>query len=396
MHPSLLRLSITTMAFATAEALVRVVTPPYLQLAGLTVDLVGLLVSLFAVSALLSRLPAGLAYRTSRAPWLLRGALLLMATGALLYPLSHHLAVLVAARVLGGLGFGIATTTALAATMELAPGGSSHRPVAAYATILVVGYGTGLALGGAIADLGGYQAAFWSATTVALLGMAAVPRLPRGARQRAQGSHPRTARQRTQLRVLTHPGLASAVLTAFVLNYLLSTSMTYFPLYALAVGLSLTEISAIVGLHSLCQIVARPVSGEATRRLGHRRMVNGGIILLVAAYVLIPSFSTLAPLAALFISVGLLRAGSVVANTIALAEDVPEEEVSRGTAAGLFNAAKDLGDIVGPLLSGLVAAQIGVGPLFSVVPPAMLAFYGLTWLALRRLQRPSARTAPGV
>ena len=389
-----LRLYLAAFAYTTTEALVAIVVPTYLDAAGLAVQMVGTLVSVFSASALLSRLPTGLLYRRHRARLLLGVALALMASGALLYPLSTEVWLLAAARLVGGFGFGVASTVSLAAMMEAMPSGPGrHRALAVYTTVIVMGFAVGRAVGGPVADLFGYGATFILAAGVGLAGVLCAPRLGAGAtstgpllakeRPARESAGPRW---RHRLAALAHPGMLGVGLTAFMLNYLLTTSIAFVPLYALSVGLSLTEISGIMAAHSFSQIIARPLSGEAARRWGHRRLINATVILLVVAYMLIPFCRAFLPLAALFLVVGMLRAAGVVGNTIQLAEDVPQERLGRGAAASLYNAMKDIGDVSGPLLSGFIAGQIGLANLFLFVPPVLLALYGLAIVGVRRLR----------
>ena len=58
----------------------------------------------------------------------------------------------------------------------------------------------------------------------------------------------------------------------------------------------------------------------------------------------------------------------IVANTIGMVEDMEESRFSRGVASGIFNAAGDLGLILGPGFGGLVASFTGVALLFFVGP----------------------------
>lgn len=404
-NPTLLRLYVTTLAITTTESLVAMIVPTYLDTAGFAPDLIGMLVAFFSASALLSRFPAGGLFRGETAQRLLRAGLALLAGSALLYPLSSGFVPLAVARVVGGLGLGIASTTALASAMHTVPAGSSsHRLLAAYSTMIVVGFTVGRGIGGPIADLAGYPAAFGVAACIALIGALCAPKLS-AAKKPASSKDKEPAKKSAgggaswhgRLALLANPSIARVALTALALNFLLSTSVAFFPLYARVAGLSLTEISGIMSMHSLSQVLVRPLSGEVTRRFGHRRVVGVAIVLLVVTYVLIAQFDTLAPLAVLIFMVGVLRALAVVANTITLAEDIPDRLMNRGAASSLYNSAKDVGDISGPLVSGLVAAQIGLGNLFLTVPPFVLVIYGLSLLGLSRFEsRRRARLEPGV
>jgi hypothetical protein len=50
-----------------------------------------------------------------------------------------------------------------------------------------------------------------------------------------------------------------------------------------------------------------------------------------------------------------MRAVVIVANAIALVQDVDEKKVKRGSASAIYNAAGDLGNILGPAAGGLIA-----------------------------------------
>jgi MFS family permease len=47
-----------------------------------------------------------------------------------------------------------------------------------------------------------------------------------------------------------------------------------------------------------------------------------------------------------------------------LVQDVDENKVQRGLASGIYNAAGDLGNILGPSLGGLIAQVTSIGGVF--------------------------------
>jgi hypothetical protein len=66
----------------------------------------------------------------------------------------------------------------------------------------------------------------------------------------------------------------------------------------------------------------------------------------------------------------------------------------RGLASGIFNIGKDLGAIVGPLIGGLVAEQVGVGPMMQVVAvTTLVVFWGATAAIEPGVRRARARAA---
>ena len=86
------------------------------------------------------------------------------------------------------------------------------------------------------------------------------------------------------------------------------------------------------------------------------------------------------------------RAICFVANTLALA-DIDPRRLSRGVASGVMNAAGDLGNIVGPLVGGILAGAVGLQGFWLVTPPLCLAVYYALLLAIGRLQVVADRPA---
>ena len=78
------------------------------------------------------------------------------------------------------------------------------------------------------------------------------------------------------------------------------------------------------------------------------------------------------------------RGVAMVANTISVAADVDESQVSRGLASGIYYASRDLGAILGPVLAGGVAGLVGVEGMLRLVPPLALAAYLVGVVASRR------------
>jgi MFS family permease len=100
-------------------------------------------------------------------------------------------------------------------------------------------------------------------------------------------------------------------------------------------------------------------------------------------------------LLAAVLATGVCRAVTFVANTIGLAEEIDDTRVGRGVASGLFNAATDLGQIVGPTVAGLVAQAAGIDTMFRVLPPLLFVGYALAMLGSRGRRSPSHAPARG-
>jgi MFS family permease len=373
-----------------AEALLAFVLPPYLQELGYPIGLIGLLVGLAAGAALFSRLPVGMLYRGATARVLLGASLLVAAAATLLYPVATAAGPFAAVRIVSGLAYGVATTVNLARFVDtLPPGSSRSQAMAFYAGSMAGGFAIGNGFGGLVADWLGYDPSFVLASGLYVLALAAALA---GRRADAAASAPTarggaapagSARRQLQAAVLD-PGTRAVTLAAFLLAFLSQALGVYVTLYGLTVGVTLAEMGFIRAAFSVTQVVVRSLAGPISRRFGRRRAQDGGLLGQTVFMVLIASTTGFWALLAVVLATGVCRAVTFVANTIGLAEEVDETRVGRGMVSGLFNAASDLGQIVGPTVAGLVAQAAGIDTMFRVLPPLLFVGYALAMLGSRR------------
>lgn len=67
-----------------------------------------------------------------------------------------------------------------------------------------------------------------------------------------------------------------------------------------------------------------------------------------------------------------------MSNAISLVQDVVQNRLPKGLTSGVYNAAGDLGNILGPNVGGLIGAMTGIVGHFVVGPlSAILLFLGL-------------------
>ena len=68
-----------------------------------------------------------------------------------------------------------------------------------------------------------------------------------------------------------------------------------------------------------------------------------------------------------------------------MVQDVPESKVRRGLASGVYNAAGDLGNILGPSIGGLIAHATGIASVFVVGSLGSTALFFFAVLLVKRL-----------
>jgi MFS family permease len=386
----------------SGDGVANTLVPLYLDARGYAVEAIGLIVAVYGITSLLSRLPSGMLYRRRRARRLMYAALALQALSTALYAVPGPSLWFGVVRAFQGFAVGMSTTVNMALFMDLlAPGENRHRHLAAYASALSAGYTVGGLGGGLLAYWLDYGPTFLCAAAFPLLAALCITSPPRRsdapeyvAPRRPVGPVSARARLRTVWAALSHPEVAAVSLVAFFLGVFHFLGQTFVPLYAQNIGLNLAEIGVLRSAHSLTNTLARPFCGELTRWLGYRRVAVVGMVALTVALALTPFQSGLIGLTIVFVLVGLVRAAVLVANTVSVA-DVQESTVSRGMAVGIYNGARDLGSVVGPILGGYIAAIVGLSPFFLVGPPLVLAVYLLLVWFTRRVAA-AAPAAPGV
>ena len=368
--------------------------PPFLQDLHMPVAAIGTLISLNPMFALLSRLPVGMAYQRSRARWLISIAVIMMGITNFFYGFATDSLSFAIVHSLNGFAYGAATTLYMAFYVDsLPPDENRNHAMGYYVGTLALGYSTGNFFGGLIADHLGYRVTFQLAAYLSLIPCFLLWLF---GRYRALSETKTKQKSQAKLTVreswkaMLEPELAIVVITALFLNLIHQMGGVFISLYGLAVGMNLTQIGTIRAAYAGCNAVTRPISGHVVNKLGHRRLSYAGIPLQCAILMLVPLFTGFGAIITVYVFSGFMRAVVVVANAVGLVQDVDENKVRRGLASAIYNAAGDLGNILGPAAGGLIAHATSIGGVFVVGSLGTTALFALGVLAVRRMRNPLA------
>ena len=271
---------------------------------------------------------------------------------------------------------------------SLAPDENRNHAMGYYVGTLALGYSTGNFFGGLIADHWGFS---WTFQLGALLSLVSVALLwtlhgASGARDAvSKGKEKARLTAREAFSALLQPELATVVLVALFLNLLHQMGGVFISLYGLAVGMTLTQIGIMRAAFAGCNAITRPISGHVVNKFGHRGLSYFGLPLQALILMLVPLFTGFGTIVVVYVASGLMRAVVLVANAVGLVQDVPESKVRRGLASGVYNAAGDLGNILGPSIGGFIAQATGVASVFVVGTIGSMGLFFLGVLLLRRI-----------
>jgi predicted MFS family arabinose efflux permease len=331
-----------------------------------------------------------MAYRHSRARLLIGVGVIVMGITNFLYSFVTGSMSFAIVHAVNGFAYGAVTTLYMAFYVDsLPPEENRNHAMGYYVGILALGYSTGNFFGGLIADHLGYRITFQLAAYLSVLPCFLLWLFNTGqaSRETAVRNKPRAnLASRESWKALLEPGLAVVVITAFFLNVIHQMGGVFISLYGLAVGMNLTQIGTIRAAYAGCNAVTRPISGHVVNRFGHRRLSYAGIPLQSALLMLVPLFTGFGAVITVYVLSGFMRAVVIVANAVGLVQDVDEDKVQRGLASAIYNAAGDLGNILGPTAGGLIAQATSIGGVFVLGSIGTTILFLIGIFAVRRLR----------
>jgi MFS family permease len=385
---ALIPLYVASAVLTTGEGSFNLLVPPYMKSQHVAEVMIGAAVSIYGITSLLARLPAGAVYRSQRAWTLIALGCVLSSISFVLISLTSDAVLLATWIALDGVGFAIATTASMAALIERRPDGTNAGAVMGWYTgSLGAGYAIAGFLGGALGDaLGPGRAMF----VLALVPLSAGLLLSLFVRRTGPDVRLEEDAERHARRSWVHgfTGLAPLVWLAFFvtlyINLVSGVVLTFFPIYGLAIGLSLTQIGVLQGIHGATAAAVRFLSGIFFRWVSYERILPLMVLASGISVATIGGLKIFLVLAVAWGALGLTRGLLRVASAALVMDSAGELDAKRGAASGIYLAGLDLGKVLGPLVGGVGADVIGLRATFLVVSGVFPAVYFALAAILRR------------
>lgn len=396
---NLLLLYFATLFVTTNFSGITTIYSLFLKASSYTVDQIGFLFSLFALMNLAARLPAGLFYSPARAKMLLSSSLVLMAISSAGYAFGKGPLVLVALTSLHGIAFGSITTILLALCIDLRPPNYSGAVMMGWFTAFMsVGFGIGGFFSGFIAHSFGFAQTFWSSALFPFLALGLLASLKLDKQQAkpimgsGKGEVPLSKALKNGAINLLHglrhldDRIIVATILSFYINFLVDTMDTFFPLYALDVGLTLAAIGVLKSVRSFFAAGIRPLAGFLFQWVDIDTVNNVSLLVTVLVIALVPSFTSMGMFLLLLPLIGLARGLTRVSTAVMVVEASSGSNSSQGTgiASSIYNMGLDLGSVCGPIVGGMVASALGIPTMFRLLPSLLLLTYFLILIGKRR------------
>jgi predicted MFS family arabinose efflux permease len=393
-HPSWWRGAVPVLAgaflFNLGQGVLRPTLPLYLrEVFSANYRMVTAIPTVFGAGKWVASLPTGyLLDRVGRRP-LMMGGLLVIAFGDVASVMTRVYGVFLGFRALAGVGWAMFGTVATTTMVDLPMARRRGRAVSLLLMSETLGLLLGTAAGGWLYQAVGlaspfvFEAACMVVATV-LVGHWALP-APRPAAPRASRDW------RPLAAVLRTPGVLVMSVTSAVLTAIQTGVLVFlFPLYlATRGGASPEAVGLLTSLGILGRLLALWLGGGASDRWGRMRALIPGLLVYAAVLGSVPFLTHPAALGLWSLTIG-AAAGFVAPLPTALVGDQVPPPLT-GVAIGWLRTMTDAGQILGPLVIGTLADDVGLSAPFHFGAALLIA---TAWWCRRHAGAMSASASP--
>jgi MFS transporter, DHA1 family, multidrug resistance protein len=351
---------------------------------GASPERIGLIVSVSTLTGVVLKLPSGALSDIYGRRILLRIGVIAFGLPPFFYPFISDLNMLTLLRLFHGLATAIFAPSALATVAEL----YRERRGAALGTYTACtqsGALLGPFIGGYLAFAFGFSSAF---VTAGLFGCVAIVMFyslrlsspPPGVHEKGTASvweemwkgFSIVARNRKVL--ITSSTDAAKMIANGAL-------MAFLPLYGVSVGLNAGEVGLLFTVQALTSFVSKPIMGRISDRVGRQPLIMLGLLVCAATFVCIPYVAGLAVL--LVLSAGFGFGEAVVSSSSSAFVADNSEFKTLGAGMGMQGTIGDIGHASGPLLAGVLIANMGYAGAFAIIAGLQVAAAGIFWFTMR-------------
>ncbi len=330
--------------------------PPYAEAIGVGAFVIGLLIAVYDFAELFAKPLAGfIADRSGMKLTLLVGLGIFILGSLLFLVISPKLLLLV--RFVQGLGAAALSTVSITLVAKYFETGRG-KAFGIYNAIKGAGYVIAPALGGFLISGYGFTMIFIVSAGVGVLALLLSLLLPRD--QNKDGNledddDDITLRQ--FFLIFKEPRLLPTYAVIVVNMFMVGILFGFLPVYLHGIGYTPLQSGSAVSAPTLSYLLVQPLAGYLADRISISVTVIVGLTLAALAIIL-TTFTTGALLIAVIIAAG-IGVGTVWTNCDALVGALAEKN-KLGASMGAAQSFKEFGDMVGPLLVGLITQFYGV------------------------------------
>ena len=391
----LLLMALTVLIDFTGFGLILPLLPFWAERVGANPLQVSLLITVYALAQFVfTPILGSISDRYGRKPVIL-WSLIIEAISLALTAVSGTLALLLIARLIGGLGASNIGSAQAVVADTTAPQDRA-RGMGMIGAAIGLGFVIGPALGGILAGSHGSSLPFWVAMVIALINAGLVVwKLPETNVHRSSQSDP--TRVSAPAALFSGWGVAlsnPAILRLIIINLLFTIAFTgmetVFPLFTQRLlnwnAVQNGYVFAYVGV--IVVIMQGGLVGQLVKRFGEQRLLFSGLVLLGAGLLLLPLAHNVG---VILISLALLSIGDgAVSPTSSALLSIASKADSQGQTLGLSQGIGGLGRVIGPLIAGTLFLPHNAGLPFVIGGAFALVGAAIAIPAVPRLVKPQS------
>ena len=345
---------------------------------------IGLIVSVSTLTGVLLKLPSGALSDIYGRRFLLRIGVVAFGLPPFLYLFITDLNSLTALRFVHGLATAIFAPSALATVAEL----YRERRGAALGTYTACtqsGALLGPFIGGYLAHVAGFHLAFVTAGVCGCIAIVLFYSLHLDVvtpRVHQKGMRPLLAEMWKGFAIVAKNRkvlITSATDGAKMIAN--GALMAFLPLYGLTVGLNPGEVGLLFSVQAGTSFFSKPIMGRVSDRVGRQPLIMIGLLICAITFVCMPHVSIFAVM--LLLSAGFGFGEAVVSSSSSAFVADSSEFKTLGAGMGMQGTIGDIGHASGPLLAGILIANMSYAGAFTIIASIQIAAAGVFWLTMR-------------
>ena len=353
---------------------------------GASPERIGLIVSVSTITGVLLKLPSGALSDIYGRRFLLRIGVVAFGLPPFLYPFITDLDALTALRFLHGMATAMFAPSALATVAEL----YRERRGAALGTYTACtqsGSLLGPFLGGYLIHAAGFDTAFVTAGVFGCIAMVLFyslhldvtvpPRTEEGARAVLSEMWKGFAAVVKNKKVLITSTTDAAKMIAN------GALMAFLPLYGVSVGLNPGEVGMLFTVQAVTSFFSKPIMGRISDRVGRQPLIILGLCICAGTFICVPHV-TMFPIL-LMLSAGFGFGEAVVSSSSSALVADSSEFKRLGAGLGMQGTIMDIGHASGPLLAGLLIANLSYPMAFAIIAGIQLMAAVVFWVMIKRV-----------
>jgi predicted MFS family arabinose efflux permease len=339
----------------------------------------GLLMSSVAMIGLILALPTSVILMRLGVKATLVIALGVIALGAVIGALSTSFAVLLASRVVEGLGMGLVAVAAPATIALWFPPDRQGTAMGIWATWMPIGVVIIYNLSPVMVSTFGWQSTWWLGAGLAVVMMFFCGWLVK--RPPVQGPVGEQSQPMPKLRqLLANRDIWLLALGFACLNFSMSALGTYYPTFLSEVrGYPLVQAAFFSSIATLVVLFSSPAAGWFSDRTGSRRLVLALPFLGLAVLLIFPFHVTGGQITALMVIQGLLL-GAIPTATFAAAPELMQKPEWAALGLAIVLLGQNVGQLLGPLFFSEMVGEVGwVTAGYLLIPFCVIGFIS-SWM----------------